>query len=133
MDCIFCKIVNGEIPSKKLYEDDNVIVIMDVNPKVDGHSLIIPKKHITDFTEISDEEYANVNKVAKLVGLSIMKKLGASAITTAVNYGESQAVKHFHMHLLPDYTIKEKSDRTIEIHRRTDYLRHRTDSNQSLV
>ena len=114
MDCIFCKIVNGEIPSKKLYEDDNVIVIMDVYPKVDGHSLIIPKKHITDFTEISDEELANVNKVAKLVGLSIMKKLGANALTKAVNYGDSQAVKHFHMHLLPDYTIKEKSDRSID-------------------
>ena len=53
MDCIFCKIINGDIPSKKLYEDDKVIVIMDVNPKVDGHALVIPKEHVTDFMEIS--------------------------------------------------------------------------------
>ena len=59
-NCIFCKILNGEIPSKKLYEDDKVIVIMDVNPKVDGHSLVIPKEHVIDFKEASmsvDEVY----------------------------------------------------------------------------
>ena len=114
MDCIFCKIVNGEIPSKKIYEDDNVIVIMDIDPKVDGHSLIIPKKHVSDFTELSDDELLNINKVAKLVGLSLVKKLNAKGMTTAVNYGDSQAVKHYHMHLLPDYLIKEKSDRSVD-------------------
>ena len=55
-DCIFCKIVNGEIPSKKVYEDDNVIAIMDVNPKVDGHTLVIPKKHVREYTDLTDEE-----------------------------------------------------------------------------
>ena len=54
-NCIFCKILNGEIPSKRLYEDDKVIVIMDVNPKVDGHSLVIPKDHVSDFKEASNE------------------------------------------------------------------------------
>lgn len=110
-DCIFCKILNGAIPSKKLYEDDKVIVIMDVNPKVDGHSLIIPKEHITDFMEMNDELLAHVYKVAKEMSNKLMTKLNANAITLGVNYGESQVVKHFHLHLLPNYGINnvEKS------------------------
>lgn len=110
-DCIFCKILNGDIPSKKLYEDDKVIVIMDVNPKVDGHSLIIPKEHITDFMEMNDELLTHVYKVAKEMSTKLMTKLNANAITLGVNYGESQVVKHFHLHLLPNYGINnvEKS------------------------
>ena len=109
MNCIFCKIINGDIPSKKLYEDDKVIVIMDVNPKVDGHSLVIPKEHVVDFMEISDELLTHVYKVAREVSSKLMTKLDASAITLGVNYGDSQLVKHFHLHLLPNYEIKEAS------------------------
>lgn len=108
-ECIFCKIINGDIPSKKLYEDDKVIVIMDVNPKVDGHSLVIPKEHVVDFMEISDELLTHVYKVAREVSSKLMTKLDASAITLGVNYGDSQVVKHFHLHLLPNYEIKEAS------------------------
>ncbi len=108
-ECIFCKIINGDIPSKKLYEDDKVIVIMDVNPKVDGHSLVIPKEHVVDFMEISDELLTHVYKVAREVSSKLMTKLDASAITLGVNYGDSQLVKHFHLHLLPNYEIKEAS------------------------
>lgn len=108
-DCIFCKILNNEISSKKLYEDDKVIVIMDVNPVVDGHSLIIPKKHVTDFTELDDELLCHINKVAKEMSAKLMNKLGSKALSLCVNYGESQVVKHFHLHLLPDYTKKTKS------------------------
>ena len=114
MDCIFCKIVNGEIPSKKIYEDDNVIVIMDVNPKVDGHSLIIPKKHVEDYTKMTDEDFKYVNNAARIVGLSLVEKLKAKGLTCGINYGDSQAVKHFHMHLLPDYLLKDKTDRTVD-------------------
>ena len=108
-ECIFCKIINGDIPSKKLYEDDKVIVIMDVNPKVDGHSLVIPKEHVTDFMEISDELLTHVYKVAREVSNSLMTKLNANALTLGVNYGDSQVVKHFHLHLLPNYEIEEAS------------------------
>jgi histidine triad (HIT) family protein len=108
-ECIFCKIINGDIPSKKLYEDDKVIVIMDVNPKVDGHSLVIPKEHVTDFMEISDELLTHVYKVAREVSNTLMTKLNANALTLGVNYGDSQVVKHFHLHLLPNYEIKEAS------------------------
>lgn len=108
-DCIFCKIINGDIPSKKLYEDDKVLVILDVNPKVDGHSLVIPKEHVTDFMEISDELLNHVYKVAREVSKTLMSKLGATALTLGVNYGDSQVVKHFHLHLLPNYEIKKAS------------------------
>ena len=113
-DCIFCKIIAGDIPSKKVYEDDKVLVIMDIDPKADGHTLVIPKKHVTDFTEMSDEDVLMVNGIAKKVGLKIVDRLKARGITFAVNYGDSQAVKHYHLHLLPNYTIEEMSGRTVE-------------------
>lgn len=113
-DCIFCKIIAGEIPSKKVYEDDKVLVIMDIDPKADGHTLVIPKKHVTDFTEMSDEDVLMINGIAKKVGLKIVDRLKARGITFAVNYGDSQAVKHYHLHLLPNYTIEEMSGRSVE-------------------
>ncbi len=109
MDCIFCKIINGDIPSKKIYEDDDVIAILDVNPIVDGHTLILPKKHIADYKELDKELLLHIYDVADKLADKLMKKLESKAITFSVNYGDSQVIKHFHLHLLPDYTIKEKS------------------------
>ena len=108
-NCIFCKILNGEIPSKRLYEDDKVIVIMDVNPKVDGHSLVIPKEHVVDFKEVSDELLAHMFDVARTMTDKLMTKLDAKAITLGINYGDSQMVKHLHLHLLPNFEVKEAS------------------------
>lgn len=115
-DCIFCKILNGEIPSRKLYEDDKVIAIMDVNPVVDGHTLIIPKEHIVDFKEMPSDLIAHVYKVADELSSLLMEKLDAKGLTLGVNYGETQMVKHFHMHLLPNYTISEKSMNIDEVY-----------------
>ena len=115
-DCIFCKILRGEIPSKKLYEDDKVIVIMDVNPKVDGHALVIPKEHVTDFMEISDELLTHIYKVAREVSNKLMSKLNATALTLGVNYGDSQVVKHFHMHLLPNYEVSSAGKNVEEVY-----------------
>ncbi len=108
MDCIFCKIINGDIPSKKIYEDDLFIAILDINPQVDGHTLIIPKKHITDIKELDNDTLLELFNTSKKVANMLMEKLDAKAITYAINYGDSQAVKHLHLHLLPNYTIKEK-------------------------
>lgn len=108
-NCIFCKILNGEIPSRRLYEDDKVIVIMDVNPKVDGHSLVIPKEHVVDFKEVSDELLAHMFDVARTMTDKLMTKLDAKAITLGINYGDSQMVKHLHLHLLPNFEVKEAS------------------------
>lgn len=115
-DCIFCKILRGEIPSKKLYEDEKVIVIMDVNPKVDGHALIIPKVHVTDFMELPDELLTHIYKVAREVSKKLMAKLDATALTLGVNYGDSQVVKHFHMHLLPNYEVSSAGKNVEEVY-----------------
>lgn len=108
-DCLFCKIINGEIPSKKIFEDDKVVVIMDINPLVDGHLLVIPKEHVTDFTELNSELLTHINEVAKNISQTVMKKLNSNALSLCVNYGDSQEIKHFHLHLLPNYGVKEKA------------------------
>ena len=107
MDCIFCKIANGEIPSKKIFEDDLVMVIMDANPSVDGHVLIIPKKHYTDYQELDSNITTHIFEVAKKIGPKIMQKLNAESLTLLINYGEDQKVKHFHMHLLPNFGTRD--------------------------
>ena len=108
-DCIFCKIANNLIPSKAIYEDDYVKVIMDVNPVVDGHALVIPKKHYTDFLSLDLEIRNHIMNVANDLAPKFMEKLGSTGITLLVNYGDTQEVKHFHLHLLPDY-CKETVD-----------------------
>lgn len=115
-NCIFCKILKGEIPSKKIYEDDKVIVIMDINPVVDGHVLVIPKKHIEDYIEMDNELLTHIYQVAKDLGPKIMNKLDAKALTLCINYGDSQVVKHFHLHLLPNYNVKEKEHDIEEVY-----------------
>ncbi len=106
-DCIFCKIIKGEIPSKKIYEDDKVIAIMDINPVVDGHVLIIPKEHFENFYEINDETLNHVYKVARILSKDIISKLKKTGITLQVNYGYN-LVNHFHLHLLPDFETPVK-------------------------
>lgn len=103
MDCIFCKIANGDISANILYEDELVMVIMDANPVVDGHSLIIPKKHYTDYQELDSEIMTHIFDIAKTMGKKLMAKLDAKSLTLLINYGEDQKVKHFHMHLLPEF------------------------------
>lgn len=115
MECIFCKIVQGEIPSKVLYEDEFLKVIMDINPTVDGHALIIPKKHYTDYVELEPNIITHIWEVAQKIGPSIMKKIQASSLSLLVNFGDDQQVKHFHMHLLPNFgTMEEKATKKVE-------------------
>ena len=102
MDCIFCQIVKGESPSRKIYEDDLIIGIMDIDPYCDGHVLLIPKKHYTDMMELDEEILTHINAVAKKLTPMIMEKLDKKSMTVSYNYGEKQKVRHFHMHLLPN-------------------------------
>lgn len=103
MDCIFCKIINREIDAKVLYENDYIIIFMDANPDSPGHILVIPKKHITDFTEMDDDTIKEINKGAKLMEKLITEKLNPDGIKLVVNYGTLQVVKHYHLHLIPFY------------------------------
>lgn len=109
MDCIFCKIANGVLPSKILYEDDVVMVIMDANPIRDGHILIIPKKHFTDFMELDEDTTKHIFMVAKKMTNILMEKLNTKSVTLLINYGDDQKVKHYHLHLLPDFGTTDVS------------------------
>ena len=109
MECIFCKIANGELPSKILYEDNIVMVIMDNNPSVDGHALIIPKKHYTSYMELNNETLNHIFDVARNMGPKIMEKLNKESLTLLINYGDDQKVKHFHLHLLPNFGLRESN------------------------
>ncbi len=103
MDCIFCKIINNEIPSKTIYEDEIVKVILDINPNADGHMLIIPKNHIDDFTKLDDNTLLHINKIANKMKDLIYNKLdNIKGLVLLNNYGEFQEVKHYHLHILPN-------------------------------
>ncbi len=102
-DCIFCKIIKGDIPSKTVYEDDIVKVFLDVNPNTEGHMLVVPKKHITDFTEMDDETLTHIHHVIKDMKELIYDRLGAIGLKIINNYGCEQLVKHYHIHLIPVY------------------------------
>ncbi len=104
-DCIFCKIVNGEIASKTLYEDEDFRVILDLGPATKGHALIIPKEHYADIFELPDEVVAGTMILAKRLAESIREKLGADGFNLVQNNGEAagQSVMHFHLHLIPRY------------------------------
>lgn len=100
---IFCKITRGEIPSKVIYEDEIVEVIMDVSPRSNGHCLVIPKKHYQDLFDIDQEVLAHIMKIAKQIGKLLIEKLDCNGITLEENNGSCQEVKHFHLHMIPRY------------------------------
>lgn len=104
-DCIFCKIANGEIPSKTLYEDEQFRVILDLGPATRGHALILPKDHAANLYELSDDTAANVLVLAKNMVTKMTQKLGCDGFNLVQNNGEvaGQTVNHFHMHLIPRY------------------------------
>lgn len=116
MNCIFCRIIEGTIPSYKLYENDNIMIFLDINPNTNGHMLVIPKKHITDFTEMDNETIQAINEGAKLMHNLIMEKLNPEGIKLVVNYGELQEVKHYHLHLIPYYKNKQTKKTVKEIY-----------------
>lgn len=106
-DCLFCKIANKEIEAKILYEDEYLMVILDAYPDTDGHTLVIPKKHYEDIYSIDPEMFLKIFTTGKEKAQTLMNKLDKSSLTFLINYGNAQAIKHFHLHLLPDFMHKE--------------------------
>ncbi|WP_027625039.1 histidine triad nucleotide-binding protein [Clostridium lundense] len=102
-DCIFCKIISGEIPSEKVYEDELVLSFKDISPEAPAHVLIIPKKHISSLNELKEEDEKIISHVF-MVATEIVKKLGIadSGYRIVTNCGEDggQTVSHIHFHLL---------------------------------
>lgn len=105
-DCIFCKIIKGEIPSFKVYEDEHVFAFEDINPMAEGHTLIIPKKHARDLWEIDGESLTAVQLASKKIIDAIDKALKPSGIAVMQLNGESvgQSIFHYHLHLIPRMT-----------------------------
>ena len=111
-ECLFCKIIKKEIESKILYEDEDILVFMDAFPNVEGHALVIPKKHYEDIYEIDDETLCKMFKIARIKAKDIMNKLDKKSATFLFNYGEDQAIKHAHLHILPNFIKKEAINKT---------------------
>ena len=105
MNCIFCKIINKEIPSKIVYEDDLVIAILDLSQATYGHTLVMPKKHYANIYEIDDDTLAHLIKVVKELAIKLKNKLHADGINILNNNDEAagQTVMHYHIHILPRY------------------------------
>lgn len=104
-ECIFCKIANGEIPSKTLYEDQQFRVILDLGPATKGHALILPKEHAADLIELSEETAAAAMVLAKKMAVKMVEKLHCDGLNLVQNNGEAagQTVRHFHLHVIPRY------------------------------
>ena len=110
MDCIFCKIINGDITSYKIYEDNLVYAFLDINPDSPGHTLIIPKKHYQDLVNIDNETLLHIFDVARILKKKLEEKLFIDGLTLIQNNGDVQEVKHFHLHLKPYYNNKIDMD-----------------------
>lgn len=122
-ECIFCKIIKGEIPSFTVYEDETFKVILDRFPAAPGHVLIIPKEHYSDMFSLPEEVAAKVYSLAQKIAAHVKKEVGAEGINIVQNNGEvaGQSVYHFHLHIIPrktgDGIVLNKSsnvDTTIE-------------------
>ena len=101
--CIFCKIIQGEIPSFKVYEDEKTFAFEDINPISPGHTLIVPKRHAKDLWEISDDDLIAIHLASKKVIQAIKSALNPSGVACVQlnGPGANQVVLHYHLHLIP--------------------------------
>lgn len=102
-DCIFCKIVKGEIPSVRVYEDDRVLAFEDINPILPGHTLLIPKAHAENIWEIPADDLAALHRASKKVAAALRTVLDpvGIAVLQLNGRGVNQLVMHYHLHLIP--------------------------------
>ncbi len=104
-DCLFCKIINGEIPSEKVYEDADVFAFLDIHPVNPGHVLVVPKKHVADAVASDDATLGAVMSAARKLSAAVMRATGASGFNMEINNGVSagQVVFHLHLHIVPRF------------------------------
>ncbi|MCD7894388.1 MAG: HIT family protein [Erysipelotrichaceae bacterium] len=104
-DCIFCKIINHEIPGKIVYEDDVCLAFLDLSQTTDGHTLVIPKQHFNHILDVDADTLSHMIKVVQIVAKNIENKLGAKGFNIVSNMNEiaGQSVHHFHIHIIPRY------------------------------
>jgi histidine triad (HIT) family protein len=102
-DCIFCKIIKGELPSKTIYEDDLIAIIMNINPATNGHLLVLPKEHLVNIMDTSNEIITHSMDIIRKLYPSLKEKLNCKGLTISQNNELGQEIKHFHIHLTPRY------------------------------
>jgi len=104
-ECIFCKIIKGEIPSFKIFENEKVFCFLDINPLAKGHTLVIPKEHYKDNFDIPENDLKEIISVAKNLSIKVKETLNAEGVNLVNASGESaeQSVFHFHLHIIPRY------------------------------
>src|SRR5918997_2301664 len=104
-DCLFCKIVAGEIPATRVREDERTVAFMDINPATRGHLLVIPREHSADLTEVGPEDLAACMAAAQELAVQVKEKLGADGVNLLNSCGRAawQTVLHFHLHVIPRY------------------------------
>lgn len=108
-NCIFCKIINKEIPSSIVYEDDDVLAILDISQATYGHTLVMPKVHFTSFLDVPHDVMHKVMDVAQRISMAQSSVLGAKGVNILINVNEAagQSVMHFHVHVIPRYIASE--------------------------
>lgn len=111
MDCLFCKIVSGEIPALKIYENDKVLAFLDIFPVSKGHTLVIPKSHAQDLAAGSVADAVELMTVIHDLAPKITKALGASGYNLGMNHGTDagQDILHTHIHIMPRYNGDARS------------------------
>ncbi|NQV89555.1 MAG: HIT family protein [Parcubacteria group bacterium] len=104
-DCLFCKIIAGEIPSVNVYEDEYVLAFLDINPVKAGHTLVVPKNHADDVSQSSNEDLAQVMGVVLKIAPKIQETVGGDGFNLMSNVGEAagQSVFHTHFHIIPRF------------------------------
>jgi histidine triad (HIT) family protein len=104
-DCLFCKIVAGEIPSTRVDEDERTVAFMDINPATRGHLLVVPREHSADLLEVSPEDLSACARMAQRLAARVRDKLGADGVNLLNSCGPAawQTVFHFHLHVIPRY------------------------------
>ncbi|MCR4855340.1 MAG: HIT family protein [Erysipelotrichaceae bacterium] len=103
--CVFCEIIKGNIPSKKVYEDDSFLAILDISQTSKGHTLVMPKKHYENFLEMPVNEFEALMCKTKEVAEKVVKNLNAKGCNILINTNEvaGQSVMHTHVHIIPRY------------------------------
>jgi histidine triad (HIT) family protein len=104
-NCIFCKVIAGELPSQRVDEDERTVTFMDINPATRGHALVVPRRHARDVLEISPEDLAATALAAQRIARRIQEQLGVDGVNLLNSCGEAawQTVFHFHVHVIPRY------------------------------
>jgi histidine triad (HIT) family protein len=104
-DCLFCKIVAGEIPSQRVDEDERTVAFMDINPATRGHALVIPRRHVANLLEIEADDLEATVAAAQRLARAVSERLGADGVNLINSCGPAawQTVFHFHFHVIPRY------------------------------